>query len=353
MVAEKISKIKDSNSSPDKGDRQKLVEEIKKSNSQRIKRVPEYVIDRMYNDFQKDSIYPHRLLNPFDEFTLETKFLIDENVKLFIVGDIHGLYEDMENLLDKEGFFIENDCIFNKDPNKKLLFVGDIIDRGYDSLKILEIIKNSVENQDHYLILGNHEQKLINSYNKFINNEDTYLFGSSEAVTRTFNEFIKLSKDKQKEYIGFLEKLPHYYVYKNNNKIGINNDTKKIVDMIIVDDTYNHNDKLKTGMTSYKIEQVFGKADRQMFEGNTCYIYKNEAKEKLIIQVEPTDKYLESFRITNLPVELPIDTTEYLPDDATDETENPLMADKQIDTSAVSTPAKDKFQINYNYSFTK
>ena len=130
-------------------------------------------------------------------------------------------------------------------------------------------------------------------------------------------------------------------------------DTKKIVDMIIVDDTYNHNDKLKTGMTSYKIEQVFGKADRQMFEGNTCYIYKNEAKEKLIIQVEPTDKYLESFRITNLPVELPIDTTEYLPDDATDETENPLMADKQIDTSAVSTPAKDKFQINYNYSFTK
>ena len=44
-----------------------------------------------------------------------------------------------------------------------------------------------------------------------------------------------------------------------------------------------------------------------MFEGNTCYIYKNEAKEKLIIQVEPTDKYLESFRITNLPVELPID----------------------------------------------
>lgn len=59
----------------------------------------------------------------------------------------------------------------------------------------------------------------------------------------------------------------------------------KIVDMIIVDDTYNHNDKLKLAWF-YKIEQVFGKADRQMFEGNTCYIYKNEAKEKLIIQIE-------------------------------------------------------------------
>lgn len=144
-----------------------------------------------------------------------------------------------------------------------------------------------------------------------------------------------------------------YYVYQNNNKIGINNETKQIVDMIIVDDTYNHNDKLKTGMTRYKIEQTFGQADRQLFEGNTCYIYKNEQNQRLIIQVEPTEKYLESFRITSLPVELPIDTTSYVPDDVTDESENPLMGDKQIDTSAVDSSTKDRFSINYNYSITK
>lgn len=144
-----------------------------------------------------------------------------------------------------------------------------------------------------------------------------------------------------------------YYVYQNNNKIGINNETKQIVDMIIVDDTYNHNDKLKTGMTRYKIEQTFGQADRQLFEGNTCYIYKNEQNQRLIIQVEPTEKYLENFRITSLPVELPIDTTSYVPDDVTDESENPLMGDKQIDTSAVDSSTKDRFSINYNYSITK
>lgn len=144
-----------------------------------------------------------------------------------------------------------------------------------------------------------------------------------------------------------------YYVYQNNNKIGINDKTKQIVDMIIVDDTYNHNDELKTGMTRYKIEQTFGQADRQLFEGNTCYIYKNEQKQRLIIQVEPTEKYLESFRITSLPVELPIDTTSYVPDDVTDESENPLMGDKQIDTSAVDSSTKDRFSINYNYSITK
>lgn len=144
-----------------------------------------------------------------------------------------------------------------------------------------------------------------------------------------------------------------YYVYQNNNKVGINDETKQIVDIIIVDDTYNHNDKLKTGMTRYKIEQTFGQADRQLFEGNTCYLYKNEQKQRLIIQVEPTEKYLESFRITSLPIELPIDTTSYVPDDVTDESENPLMGDKQIDTSAVDSSAKDRFSINYNYSITK
>lgn len=144
-----------------------------------------------------------------------------------------------------------------------------------------------------------------------------------------------------------------YYVYKNNNKIGINDDTQKIVDIIIVDDTYNHHDNLKMGLTRFKIEQIFGPADRQLFDGHTCYIYQTENNQRLIIQVEPTEKYLESFRITLLPIELPIDTTAYVPDDVTDETENPLIGDKQIDTSSVDNSAKDRFSINYNYSFTK
>ena len=98
-----------------------------------------------------------------------------------------------------------------------------------------------------------------------------------------------------------------YYIYKNNNKIGINDDTKQVIDMIIVDDTYNHNDDLKRGMTPYKIEKLFGKAERQLVDGEVCYLYTTPDKIKLIINVEPTDRYLENFRITNLPIELPED----------------------------------------------
>lgn len=146
-----------------------------------------------------------------------------------------------------------------------------------------------------------------------------------------------------------------YYVYKNNNKIAISDDTHKVVDMIIVDDTYEKHTNLIMGMTSYKIEQTFGKTPRQAIDGKVCYVYENSTdKTKLVLQVEPTEKYLEALRITSLPIDLPQDNTAYLPDNATDESENPMIADKTIDTSAVAPDKKSgKFQINYNYSITK
>ena len=101
--------------------------------------------------------------------------------------------------------------------------------------------------------------------------------------------------------------------------------------------------------------KLFGKAERQFINGEVCYAYKNDSNERLLLQVEPTDRYLESFRITSLPIELPEDTTQYLPDDATSEAENPLFGDKQIDTSAVTGDKIERggFKINYRYSVTK
>lgn len=145
-----------------------------------------------------------------------------------------------------------------------------------------------------------------------------------------------------------------YYVYKHGNKIGINDDTGKVVDINIVDDSYERHESLKMGTTQYKVESTFGNADRQFIEGKICYAYKNADDIRIILQIESTDRYLEAVRITSLPIELPEDHTAYLPDDATDENENPMIADKQIDTSSI-TPDKpaDKFKINYNYSLTK
>ena len=64
--------------------------------------------------------------------------------KTFIVGDIHGCYDEFLKLLDK----------INYSPkNHRLILLGDIINRGPKSLEVLKWIKkNHIE-----VVLGNHE----------------------------------------------------------------------------------------------------------------------------------------------------------------------------------------------------
>lgn len=207
------------------------INDIKESNKNREKRVPESVIDRMNKDFDRESKFKHRLIYPFDNFKIESKFKIKDEINLVVIGDVHGLYEDLEKLLKKQGFFIENNCIFHNDNNSKILFVGDVVDRAYDSIKTLELIKNSVKYQDHYMVIGNHEQKLINTYDKFTNNEATHLFEASEAVTRTFHEFLELSKNDQVEYIDFLKSLPHYHIHKDKLIVHANIENGNILNL--------------------------------------------------------------------------------------------------------------------------
>lgn len=219
------------------------IEQIKEQNAKRIKRVPEYVIDKLEVDFEKTSIYKFRNIDNSLEYKLVPKNQISRDIELFVIGDIHGLYDDLEKLLKQKGFYIEDNCIFGQTENQKVLFVGDIIDRGYESIKILDLVKNSIQYQNHYMVLGNHEQKLINTYEQLINGEKTTLFLSSEAVTRTFHEFLELSKDKQLEYFNFLKKLPFYYIHKDNLIVHANIENGNLLQLSKEDALYGINSK--------------------------------------------------------------------------------------------------------------
>lgn len=69
--------------------------------------------------------------------------------KVWLVGDIHGQYQLLMEQLSKHQF----------DPQKGhiLVSVGDLIDRGPDSVKTLELLNESW----FYAVMGNHEQMLL------------------------------------------------------------------------------------------------------------------------------------------------------------------------------------------------
>ena len=75
-------------------------------------------------------------------------------MKRFMMSDIHGFYEAFETALNKVDFSGEN----------QLFLLGDYIDYGPDSRKVLEKIKALQEiygSQKVITLLGNHEKALL------------------------------------------------------------------------------------------------------------------------------------------------------------------------------------------------
>lgn len=69
--------------------------------------------------------------------------------RLIAIGDVHGCYEELSDLI----------TVLNPTPNDKILFLGDIVNRGPDSHRCLEIARVLRAS----CLLGNHEHRLLRS----------------------------------------------------------------------------------------------------------------------------------------------------------------------------------------------
>lgn len=63
-----------------------------------------------------------------------------------LIGDIHGHADKLEKLLLKLGYKKSKGAYVH--PNKKVLFVGDYIDRGPKIRESLEIVKAMVDSEN-------------------------------------------------------------------------------------------------------------------------------------------------------------------------------------------------------------
>ena len=131
--------------------------------------------------------------------------------EIYIIGDVHGHYNELISLI-------------NKLPNKfdsKICFVGDLIDRGPDSKKVVDLVKK----YNYDCVLGNHEQMCIefkgNPYNMVGGYGQSTLnpFGSNGGVL-TLSSYGNLEL-LQKDIENFFIKLPLFKYYPNiKNKNG-------------------------------------------------------------------------------------------------------------------------------------
>ncbi len=77
--------------------------------------------------------------------------------RVIIVGDVHGMYDELVSLL----------ALVDFRPDDQLVMLGDLIDKGPDSVGVVSMLRAMRERgHDIVLLMGNHEEKLLRFYEK-------------------------------------------------------------------------------------------------------------------------------------------------------------------------------------------
>jgi protein phosphatase len=82
-----------------------------------------------------------------------------------IIGDVHGCRAELESLLAELGYTITRDdggrAVDAQHPERRAVFVGDLVDRGPDTPGVLRLAMGMVEAGHAFCVQGNHENKLL------------------------------------------------------------------------------------------------------------------------------------------------------------------------------------------------
>ncbi len=87
--------------------------------------------------------------------------LREETDPLDIIGDVHGCLAELEALLGKLGYVTDGvEATYAHPEGRKLVFVGDLVDRGPDSVGVLRLVMRLVSSGRAYCVIGNHDARL-------------------------------------------------------------------------------------------------------------------------------------------------------------------------------------------------
>lgn len=79
-----------------------------------------------------------------------------------IIGDVHGCYDELTELLTQLGYVQKpENNLWAHPEGRKALFVGDLIDRGPASPAVLRLVMDMVKGQTALCVPGNHDEKLL------------------------------------------------------------------------------------------------------------------------------------------------------------------------------------------------
>lgn len=140
-----------------------------------------------------------------------------------IIGDVHGCYDELVELLGKLGYGADevtrrtedeksvetaestSSCRWLHPEGRKLVFVGDLVDRGPKVPQVLKLVMNAVASGAALCVPGNHDVKLMR---KLRGRDVQITHGLAESLAQLADE----PEDFRKRVAEFIDDLVSHYV---------------------------------------------------------------------------------------------------------------------------------------------
>ena len=140
----------------------------------------------------------------------------DEHGPFDIIGDIHGCFDELIELLKALGYEIstqlDGETVVEPPQGRKAIFVGDFVDRGPKVPEVLRLVRQMQKTNAALCVPGNHDVKLVRAL-RGRNVKPTH--GLAESLAQLEKE----STEFKTQIAEFLDSLVSHYVLDNGNLV--------------------------------------------------------------------------------------------------------------------------------------
>jgi protein phosphatase len=149
----------------------------------------------------------------------------DDHGPFDIIGDVHGCADELEELLGQLGYavieqrpgeFPEGGPVYAHPHGRRVVFVGDLVDRGPRILDTIRIARNMIEHGSALAVPGNHDVKLVRA----LHGRDVRI---THGLDRSLSELDALPEERRQPardlVADFLDSLVSHYVFDGGNLV--------------------------------------------------------------------------------------------------------------------------------------
>ena len=126
-----------------------------------------------------------------------------------IIGDIHGCAAPLEGLLADLGYRRNDWTGAHWHPQRRAVFVGDLIDRGPEQLRVLKTVKAMVDAGSARIVMGNHEFNAIAYHTEWPSGSGEFLRPHNEKNAKQHQAFLdQVTGADRTHYLEWFKTLP-------------------------------------------------------------------------------------------------------------------------------------------------